>query len=122
MEHRWGQRFSADMPVRLRCKSALGGFGQIIDISMSGAFVVTALRPPIFANLEVALSGPRSRNPPWLAGFVVRHDDLGIGIEWDQFGPVQVTRLLQHAAAARPRSLSIALDQYRRTVIGRAGR
>ena len=120
MEHRWGQRFAVDMPVRLRCKSALAGFGQIIDISMSGAFIATGLRPPVFTNLEVNLSGLQSRESHWLAGFVVREDDQGIGIEWSQFGPVQIAQLLQHASATRPIPLNVAIDQYRRTVVGRA--
>jgi hypothetical protein len=121
MEHRWGQRFSVDMPVKLGTRSALMGSGRIIDISMSGAFVVTLLRPPLFGHVEVDV--PDFKGQEFfqrLAGFVVRHDSEGIGVEWNQFGPAQIAALLEHFAPERVTSLSVAVDQYRRTALGRA--
>jgi hypothetical protein len=120
MEHRWGQRFSVDIPAQLGCRPAAIGLGRVRNLSLSGAYVATALRPALFAHVEVVISdfdhGSQSRT---LSGFVVRHDAEGFGIEWSQFGSAQIAALLQHLAPELA-PLEVALDQYRRTVAGRA--
>jgi hypothetical protein len=120
MEHRWGQRFSVDIPVHLGCRPAAIGLGRIRDLSMSGAYVTTALRPALFAHVEVTLDFDGSTQPRSLTGFVVRHDADGVGVEWGQFGTAQIAALLQYFAPAQLAPLEVALDQYRRTVAGRA--
>jgi hypothetical protein len=119
MEHRWGQRFAVDIPVHLGCRPAAIGLGRIRDLSISGAYVTTALRPGLFAHVVVALSDfDTDGEPHTLAGFVVRHDADGFGIEWGQFGAAEITTLLAHFAPAQLAPLEVALDQYRRTVAG----
>jgi hypothetical protein len=107
--------------VRLGGNATLMGFGHILDLSMSGAFVATALRPALLGNIQVGLTDSPAAQMQWLAAFVVRYDTHGIGIEWSQFGPAQISAVLQHAAPERLIPLSVALDQYRRTVGGRIG-
>jgi hypothetical protein len=83
MEHRWGPR----RPCRARvCVSAGGGasgLGQLKDLSMSGAFLETAVPLPLFAQLAIAvLRNDGATHQLEFTAVVVRHDENGVGIEW----------------------------------------
>lgn len=95
MEHRWGPR----RPCRARvCVSAGGGItgiGRLRDVSMSGAFLETALPLPIFAQLAVAvLRDDGATHQLEFSAVVVRHDQNGVGIEWCDPNPGPICRAL----------------------------
>jgi hypothetical protein len=119
MEHRWGQRFAVDIPVQVACRPAIRGTGHVVDISMSGAFVMTDLQPPLFGQVQIALpTSERRQRLTWLEGFVVRHSHAGIGIEWSSFAPAELTALLARWAPEHEAPLRVTLDHYRRSVSG----
>lgn len=88
MEHRWGQRVPAAIKVKLQGRPGAIGSGCLRDVSISGAFIETALRLPLLVRIDVD-AGSRK-----LAGWVVRRNAIGIGVEWCEFAPQAVLTLL----------------------------
>ena len=83
MEHRCGRRRACRARVSVSVGSRLTGIGRLRDVSMSGAFLETALPLPLFATLDVAvLREDGSTHPLAFPAEVVRHCDDGVGIEW----------------------------------------
>lgn len=84
MEHRWGTRIPVKVPVRISSAS-LAGSGTLRDLSVSGAYIETALAldSPAWVRIHV----PRgAQTVMLLSGIVIRKDGGGIGIEWlDRF-------------------------------------
>ena len=95
MEHRWGPRRPCRARVCVSAGSGLTGIGQLRDVSMSGAFLETALPLPIFAQLAVAvLRDDGSTHQLEFPAVVVRHGDDGVGIEWCDPNPGSICRVL----------------------------
>jgi hypothetical protein len=105
MEHRWGQRFVVDMPVRLATRPYTVCIGRVKDLSMSGAHIQTALDLRILCRVQVDLVLPSrpSRTTPVLSAYVARRHRDGIGVEWCEFGPQAVVELLRSWSAAHLR-------------------
>jgi hypothetical protein len=82
MEHRWGQRVPCRLRVRLSVGAGIGGAGRLRDVSMSGAFVETAVTLPVYAPVEVVVLHDSSDREIEITGWVVRADEGGAGIEW----------------------------------------
>src|SRR5688572_10757041 len=74
MEHRWGQRVTLEVPVRLYLDDAALGRGLLRNVSISGALIETSLDQPVFSNLVVALPAISEAGPQVheLAASVVR--------------------------------------------------
>ena len=53
MEHRWGQRVSADVIVRLIGAPGAIGTGRLCNVSATGAFVETNLHLPLLTPVRV---------------------------------------------------------------------
>ena len=87
MEHRWGERSLVRAAVRLH-GAIWDAAGYLRDASLSGAFVQTRLQVPAWTRVELSLSGTR------IAAFVVRVTPDGLGIEWCEFAPHPVRKLL----------------------------
>jgi len=108
MEHRWGERRRLHLPVHLVCHAHAIGIGQLADVSTSGAWIRTALRPPLEAQVEVSIAISRAaRELGWvncgrLIGCVVRHGPHGIGIEWDEAACELLGELLQASLEQPP--------------------
>lgn len=81
MEHRFGQRLRCGSPVRLSAGDGVGGAGRLRDVSLSGAFLETALDPPLFAPIDIAATHPAAQDV-CLRALVVRKDRHGVGVEW----------------------------------------
>lgn len=84
MEHRWGRRQAMDVPVRFVALPTTVGTGRVLNMSVTGAYLETAvaLRRLSVLYLEptaVPASGGRVRR---IAASVVRHDARGVGLEW----------------------------------------
>jgi hypothetical protein len=97
MEHRWGQRVTVEMPVRLDLGGRTLGRGTLRNVSISGAFIETSLELPIFTNLVVALptmSGlvPGSHE---LTASVVRRVPAGLAVEWRDMACRPLVQLLE---------------------------
>jgi ribosomal protein L19 len=117
MEHRWGDRVAIDVPVRISSNGATGS-GTLRNISVSGAFIETAL--PLSALTMVRIVIPRSpdtgRARADARGFVVRRDRNGIGIEWCERAPMQAVEVKslswhsvsRHRNVATPRRITIS--------------
>ncbi len=76
MEHRWGERVSVDVPVRLRCRASAVAEARIVNISRSGALIRTNLSLTVMARVDIHLNGHA------ISSFVTRVESGGMGVEW----------------------------------------
>jgi hypothetical protein len=105
MEHRLGHRVPARETVRVR--TAAGEFEEAVmtDISLSGAFIHTRLRPSNLAPVHITLADSRSPSScvSVVKALVVRTSSCGLGLEWWQFAPAPVMkRVVGRASGERP--------------------
>ena len=84
MEHRWGRRITCHARVRLSSGVGADVAGQIRNVSISGAFIATSLRPPMFAPVEVTVRRADGGEETRLHGCVVRKEISGIAVEWSE--------------------------------------
>jgi hypothetical protein len=82
MEHRFGQRFRCGTAVRLSAVDGVIGGGRLANVSLSGAYVETALDLPLFALVVIAAE--RDERKVEMHGCVVRKDSSGVGVEWSE--------------------------------------
>jgi PilZ domain len=103
MEHRWGERVQVDFPVRLTALRFSVWDGRLTDLSVSGALVEAALEARALSRVRVAIDLPLwpKHESPVVEAYVVRKNKYGIGLEWCEFAPDAVRKLL-HAVVARP--------------------
>jgi hypothetical protein len=103
MEHRWGERLPLDLPVRLEMAGALLGEGRLRNASISGAYVATDGGSQVLANVELVVHtahAPAGRLV--LPACVVRRDDGGLGLEWQDMACESVVKLLRELDALAP--------------------
>jgi hypothetical protein len=86
-----------DIPVRIAGQPFSVRTGRLSNLSVSGAFIRAEFQPRLMARIEVAIElAHRSRHDaPIIAAYVARKGKDGIGIEWCEFAPPDVSRLLQ---------------------------
>jgi hypothetical protein len=84
MEHRWGRRQVADIAVQCASHPDLRGTGRILNLSLTGAYLQTALPLRLSALVRLRLATPMcaAGNTRFIAASVVRRDALGVGLEW----------------------------------------
>jgi hypothetical protein len=83
LDHRWGGRALCKARVRLSTGTGITGSGRVRDISISGAFIETAVELPLYVKLDLVILGNESAaNSVELAATVVRVERDGIGVEW----------------------------------------
>jgi hypothetical protein len=103
MEHRWGQRLTVDVAIRLAARPYNVRQARLVDLSASGAYIKVCadLRP--LSRVQIALSLPhRLTHPtPMISAYVARKGKDGVGVEWCEYGPTAVLELLRYAAAHR---------------------
>ena len=77
--------------------------GRLANLSVSGACLKTDFDLRVLSRIQVAIELPhRSKHEaPTVAAYVTRKFKDGIGIEWCEFAPQVISRLLQ-TFAARP--------------------
>jgi hypothetical protein len=95
MEHRWGKRCRVDLHMSLR----VGGetiVGRVRELSLSGAYLATAVRVGAGHSLSIELAG--GELPPVLA-WVVRQDAYGLAVEWQEFAPWPIALTLETATS-----------------------
>jgi hypothetical protein len=96
MEHRWGARYAARSPVRLLGADGTHAFGTLLNVSLSGAYVLTFghYRRAQRLNLHVELGLRLKDRIDPCAAFVARLADTGMGLEWDEFASESVLAML----------------------------
>jgi hypothetical protein len=101
MEHRWGERVGVDLPVRITGHPFAVRTGRLSNLSVSGAFIRSDLDVRLLARIVVAIELPHrpKRDAPLIPAFVARKFKDGIGIEWCEFKPPAINRLLQTSTA-----------------------
>jgi len=87
MEHRCGERVTLRAPVRIQ-RAGWYTSGMLVNASLSGAFVRTRLQAPILSLVEIELFQAH------VPAYVVRVNSRGLALEWFEFAPAGVARLL----------------------------
>jgi hypothetical protein len=97
MEHRWGQRVTLELPVRLGLGGRTLARGTLRSVSISGAFIETSLELPIFTNLVVVLPAMSELVPGSheLAATVIRRLPVGLAVEWRDMACPALVELLE---------------------------
>jgi hypothetical protein len=87
MEHRWGKRRPANVTVRFVTLPAISGWGRILDISSTGAFLATDVPLRRLSVLYLQpVDTPADKNADGrIAATVVRQSANGFGLEWCEF-------------------------------------
>ncbi len=112
MEHRWGRRSAASVGVTLHSGAGSAVRGRLINVSLSGALVLTDVRLPAFTQLIVELESPRPSDIPveTISAFVVREASRGVALEWTEFSPPAIAALLRRPAAKLSRDAEPQAD------------
>jgi len=98
MEHRWGQRVAAELPVMIGYDGRVFGMGRVINVSLSGALLVTPLQVPLHAS--VTISPVRDgKAAAELAACVVRTEEGRVAVEWRDMASPQIIALIQSASS-----------------------
>jgi hypothetical protein len=84
MEHRWGCREETDVAVQFLALPGTIGTGRVVNISVTGAFMETALdlRMMSLIYLEPTVWVPSDGRTKRIAASVVRKNSTGVGLEW----------------------------------------
>jgi hypothetical protein len=99
MEHRWGRRVPVDVDVQIFADPASAGWGRLRDISISGAFVETALRIPVLSTLCLTVPATQYRDASVVHALVVRSDVDGVGVEWFDGDVDAIVALMQRTVS-----------------------
>jgi PilZ domain len=103
MEHRWGERLRVDFPVRVMAHRFSVREGRLADLSVSGARVKADFEARVFSRVQIAIDlplWPKHRSPV-VEAYVTRRYKHEFGIEWCEFAPRAVSKLLR-AIVTRP--------------------
>jgi hypothetical protein len=84
MEHRWGIRRATILPVSFRLQSGACGVGQLLNISTSGAYLQTKVPLRVLTLLDLTAISDDLPGGTRSQAFVVRYDQNGVGLEWQQ--------------------------------------
>jgi hypothetical protein len=81
------------------------------NVSLSGAFIQTALQAPPLSRVQLIVSLNRSHAAALIEAQIVRQTEAGLGLEWHEFGGEKIRALvtgrqhghLRHPSPATPR-------------------
>jgi PilZ domain-containing protein len=99
LEHRWGSRVHLRKPAALHTNHGPDSHAVLRNVSLSGAFVETGLKPALFSRVAVQLT---DGNWCSLDAWVVRTDVSGVGLEWLEPGSETAVALLSRPRHAAP--------------------
>lgn len=98
MEHRWGERVTVDVPVKLMARPFAARNGQLLNVSVSGALIRAEFDLRRLTRLQVAVTLPRLRHPaPIVPAYVTRTLEQAVGVEWCEFAPRAILDLIRAA-------------------------
>ena len=64
------------------------------DVSLSGAFVQTALQAPMLSRVQLIASLDSRRATAQIEAQIVRQTESGVGLEWNEFGGEKIEALI----------------------------
>jgi len=84
MDHRWGQRRATDFVVHVVATSGRTVAARVLNVSLTGAYLETSvpLRLNSLIHLRPYLPDNFTAGSNRVAANVVRHDALGVGLQW----------------------------------------
>ena len=99
MEHRWGHRFSTNIPVRLRCMQSRDSgcrcLGFLESVSASGALIRTELGICPAPNVVIETLTPAlGLQGGELPASIVRASSSEISVEWTEFASTAVSAVM----------------------------
>jgi len=94
MEHRWGRRKPCRASVSVSAGAGVIGTARVRDVSISGAFLETALPLPLFSQIAIAVLPDDATHTLEFMASVVRTEPEGVGIEWCEPVAGSICRLL----------------------------
>ena len=98
MEHHRGQRHSTDVSVQFFTRPATIGFGRVLNVSATGAFMETQFPLRVLSLLYLEPTElPADSTSGRIAATVVRCCASGVGLEWCEFG-AEATRVYARLA------------------------
>lgn len=96
MEHRFGTRRPLSLPVRLDKRGETLAFGRMLNVSLSGAYIETTRIFQPLMQIEIycgRFSGDPAR-ASGIAAYMARKTITGVGVEWCEFAPAAIRRLM----------------------------
>ena len=107
MEHRWGQRVTLEVPVRLYVDGRALGRGVLRNASISGALIETSLELRPFTNLVVTMPtmSEATAGSHELAACVVRSEPGRLAVEWRDMACPAIVTLLERITGQRAAEL-----------------
>lgn len=91
------------MSVQLRTQGGIVALGRIVNLSLSGALVQTALQAPLFSRIQLSIALDR-KHKAQMEAQIVRQTELGLAVEWSEFGNDKIQALLAHHRPAQARA------------------
>jgi PilZ domain-containing protein len=82
MEHRWGRRRPCRARVCVSAGGGLAGSGRLRNVSLSGAYLETALPLSLYSQIAVAVLRDDGSRACEFTATVARREPGGVGIEW----------------------------------------
>lgn len=84
MDHRWGQRQATNVVVQVVATSGRTAAARVVNVSLTGAYLETSVLPRLHSLVYLApvLPDNSAQGSRRVAAIVVRHDALGVGVEW----------------------------------------
>jgi len=64
------------------------------NVSLSGAFVQTALQAPMLSRVQLIASLDSRRDTAQIEAQIVRQTEAGVGLEWNEFGGEKIEALI----------------------------
>lgn len=123
MEHRWGKRSTVNVAATLHLACGTAARGRIVNVSLSGAFVLTEVRIPLFSRVvvELELGVPGYSCRQFVPGYVVREALGGFGLEWNEFSPSAIENIRPGGVARLAADVEPNLQHNSRTHPSLAG-
>jgi hypothetical protein len=106
-EHRWGQRVTLEVPVKLLVDGRALGRGVLRNASISGGLIETALELSRCTNLVVSMPAMSEviPGPHDLAACVVRQAPGGFAVEWRDMACPAIVAMLERITGQRAAEL-----------------
>ena len=89
------------LPARLDARGGTSAFGLLLDVSLSGAYVKTSgpFKPLMRVDVGFDCRWVADTEAIRVPAFVTRADAGGVAVEWCEFAPGAVARLMTLAAS-----------------------
>jgi hypothetical protein len=102
-EHRWGERFRVNIPVRVSAAALARVDACMKNLSLSGAFMKSDCDLRLHTLIEVRIElPPPSPRVAVIKAHVSRKLKEGVGVEWCEFAPNVVKDLLRSPSVQFP--------------------